>query len=83
MGDKGIVHSKYKTTTNPPFFTSAVPFPQNNFNYPEIQNHVKPSTLNFYIEMSDAGLFLYKFKDTSFRLVRENKQTNPAFKIAR
>lgn len=40
----------------------------------------KPSTLKFYIEMSDKGLFLYKFKDTSFRLVRENKQTNPAFK---
>lgn len=31
--------------------------------------------------MSDKGLFLYKFKDTSFRSVREkDKPTNPAFK---
>ena len=41
----------------------------------------EPSTLKFYTEMSDKGLFLCKFKDTSFRSVREkDKPTNPAFK---
>ena len=80
MGDKGIVHSKSKTTTNPQFFTSAVPFPQNNFNYPEIQNNVQ----TFYFKVLYRNVrqrTIYKFKDTSFRLVRETmKQRNPAFK---
>lgn len=39
----------------------------------------KPSTLKFYIEMSDKGLFLYKFRILPSDS-KENKQINPAFK---